>query len=423
MLNISPFKALRPGEESVRSVAAPPYDVVGLTEANKLLAANPLSFIQVEKTGAGLPAEVAPEDEQAYRHSRLNLERLKNEGVLCQDEQDCFYLYRLIRQGHEQIGLVSCLNIDQYERGLIKRHELTRTDKELDRIRHIMALEAQTGPVFIAYRAVDAIDRLVAGLIAGEPEYQFGTDDGVAHTVWVIRRNEDIESLQMAFSRLDALYIADGHHRAAAAAEAAKRKNRLLPDDHDSHRWDYMLAVLFPHDQLQILPYNRVVKGLNALSDEEFLKKIRQNFIVRINAGIKTPDLTGAHCLYFRNQWHHLQVRHGLFRQDDPVASLPAQILQDHLLAPVLGIDDPRSSERLDFVGGVHGTEELERLVDSGGFDMAFSLPPATIEELMRVADAKLLMPPKSTWFEPKLRSGIFTHLLTSQPIAHAQPK
>ncbi|MDZ4164502.1 MAG: DUF1015 family protein [Smithellaceae bacterium] len=414
MLEIIPFQALRPGKESVRSVAAPPYDVVGLSEANQLLAANPLSFIQVEKTGAGLPAEASPDDEQAYRQSRFNLERLKKEGVLCQDEQDCFYLYRLTRQGREQIGLVSCLNIDQYERGLIKRHELTRTDKELDRIRHIMTVEAQTGPVFIAYRALEAIDRLVAGLSTDEPEYQFVTDDGVAHTVWVIRQAEDIKRLQGEFSRLDALYIADGHHRAAAAAEAAKRKNSLLPDDHDSHRWDYMLAVLFPHDQLQILPYNRVIKGLNGLSGEEFLKKIRQNFIVRINARIKTADLPGALCLYFRDQWHHLQARHGLFRQDDPVASLPAQILQDHLLAPVLGIEDPRSSERLDFVGGVHGTEELERLVDSGGFDMAFSLSPVTIEELMRVADAKLLMPPKSTWFEPKLRSGIFTHLLTA---------
>lgn len=423
MLDIVPFPALRPRKEFIRSVAAPPYDVVRLAEANQLLAANPCSFLQVEKTGVGLFAEAVSDREQAYRHSRTNLDRLTNEGILFQDEQDCFYLYRLTRQGREQLGLVSCISIDQYEQGLIKRHELTRTDKELDRIRHIMTLEAQTGLVFIAYRAVETIARLMTKLTAQEPEYDFIAADGVGHTAWVIRQDEDIANLQQEFSRLDSLYIADGHHRAAAAAEAAKRKNELLPGNHAVRRWDYMLAVLFPHDQLQILPYNRVVKGLSGLSDEEFLEKTGGNFIVRMNAGIKIPALPGAICLYFRKQWHHLQARDGLLRLDDPVASLPAQFLQDHLLAPLLGIADPRSSDRLDFVGGVHGTAELERLVDSGRFDMAFSLHPTTIDDLMKVADAKLLMPPKSTWFEPKLRSGIFTHLLISQPLAHAPTK
>ncbi len=414
MLDIIPFQALRPAKEYTGAVAAVPYDVIGLAEANEALAKNPLSFLQVEKTGVGMSEEEFSPDESPYLNSRANLERLRQRGILLLDQEPCFYLYRLALQGRQQLGLVSCLTIAQYEDGFIKRHELTRSDKEQDRIKHIMTVGAQTGPVFIAYRAVTAIDELMSRLASAPPAYSFVTDDEVDHTIWVISKNEDIKNIQEAFSLLPALYIADGHHRAAAAAAAAKRLRQPGQGLPGRSPADFMLAVLFPHDQLRIMAYNRVVRGLGGLSDEDFLERIQEHFLLNLDVKTNIPGAANEFCIYFRGRWHHLQARE--YRKDkvDLLANIPAQILQERLLAPLLGISDPRLSSRMDFIGGTRGTAELERLVDSGQFDLAISLYPTSIDDLMLAADAGLLMPPKSTWFEPKLRSGLFTHLLTT---------
>jgi len=413
MLAIEPFKALRPARQYAQAVAAPPYDVVGLAEANEILANNPLSFLQVEKTGLGLKEELPLDDETPFLNSKANLTRLIQQGVLFQDPKPCFYLYRLAIEGRRQLGLVSCLNVAQYEQGLIKKHELTRSDKQLDRIKHIMTVASQTGPVFIAYRAVKAIDDLMARLAAAPPEYSFVADDGVEHTIWVVADSQDTNEIRQKFSLLPALYIADGHHRAAAAAEAARRFRQFHPESSRLLPSDFLLSVLFPHDQLWIMAYNRLVKGLGGHSPEEFLERIREHFLLNLDVQTMTPRAANEFCIYFQGRWHHLQAQNHPPDRTDPLANIPAHLLQERLLAPVLGISDPRLSDRVDFIGGSRGTAELDRLVDSGQFDLAIILHPTSIEDLMRVADAGLLMPPKSTWFEPKLRSGLFTHLLT----------
>ncbi|HOK07474.1 MAG TPA: DUF1015 family protein [Syntrophales bacterium] len=409
MTVIRPFRALRPRPEFAGAVAAPPYDVLSREEAKALAAGNPLSFLHVEKSEIDLDPYPPADEGEIYRLARENLLGLVRDGVLVRDERECFYIYRETMGGHAQYGIVCTVAVKAYEEGIVKIHELTRADKERERTLHVEAVNAHTGPVFIAYRRRGDLDAAVARLTAKTPQYDFTADDGVAHTVWVVDDEQEKADLQALLGRVGDLYIADGHHRAAAAVAAArKRRGAGAPAPEGG---EFFLAVLFPHDQLRILAYNRVVRDLHGLTVEGFLRRVGEGFLVSPDAEAHTPRRPHEFGLYVGGRWYRLLASAG-GDPDDPVQSLDVTILQERLLRPILGIGDPRTDERIDFVGGIRGFRELERLVDAGGFAAAFSLFPTSLEELMAVADAGRIMPPKSTWFEPKLRSGLFVHLL-----------
>lgn len=410
MLEIIPFRAVRPRRDMAPLVAASPYDVVSLAEARKIAADNPFSFLRVEKTGVDLPASQGIDD--PYRLSRENLDHLTRAGIMVQEAKESFYLYRQIMGDHRQYGLVGCVSIKQYEEGIIKRHELTRTEKELDRINHIMAVDAQTGPVLVVYRASPVIDEIMARLGDNQAEYDFTTADGIKNTVWVIDRDEEIERIQKAFLQIKTGYIADGHHRAAAAAEVGRRKRRDNRASGEDFHYNYLLAVFSPHHMLQILAYNRVVKDLNGLTGSQFLQAVERNFLVAIHDTCLIPASPVEMGMFFNNRWYRLEAREGFLNGKDFISLLPVSLLQDGILQPVLGVDDPRVDDRLDFVGGRKAIEEMEKMVRCGRYAVAFSLFPTTIDQLMNISDSGLLMPPKSTWFEPKLLSGLFVHPL-----------
>lgn len=406
---VVPFKALRPYKRFVKEVASLPYDVVSYEEAKQIARDNPLSFLRVEKSEIDLLPDIAAHDQRIYATARQNLEKLLRESILFQEIKPCFYIYSQEMNGHRQYGIVGGISVAEYELGKIKKHELTRMDKELDRIRHVDTINAQTGPVFIAYRMRFAIDRLVGEVVKEKREYDFTTDDGISHTVWTVGDEEKIATIIEEFAAVDSLYIADGHHRAAAAAAVAKMRrtgNFHVPDA------GHMMAVLFPHTQLRIMGYNRVVRDLYGLSEADFLRKCRERFLLNDDFYEKSPRRLHEMGMYLGGRWYSLVVGKDAYDEDDPVGRLDVSLLQELLLGPVLGIHDARSDERIEFVGGIRGIRELEKLVDSGDFAVAFALYPPTIEHLMEVADAGRVMPPKSTWFEPKLRSGIFVHLL-----------
>jgi len=407
---ITPFKALRPQKQFVRAVASPPYDVVTLEEAKAIARDNPLSFLRVEKSeiDVGNDGDVGA----IYQTARRNLVRLMQEGILFADPRACFYLYRQKLGDHEQTGIAAGISIAEYESDLIRKHELTRADKEADRIRHVLAVNAQTGPVFITYRGRPAIDRLVARIAAGPPEYDFASEDGVTHTVWVIDDEEDIAQIIQEFSQVDRLYIADGHHRAAAAAAVGKMKRKRNPGVQGEQAAERMMAVLFPTDQIRIMAYNRVVRDLVGLDKSEFLRRIGAAFDITADPAGSSPAGLHDFGMYLRDGWYVLKAKERLYDRQDAVRNLDVSILQNHLLGPILGIEDPRTDGRIDFVGGAKGTAELERLVNSTVYSVAFSLFPTTLQQLIAIADAGKVMPPKSTWFEPKLRSGIFIHPL-----------
>ncbi len=408
---IVPFAALRPQKRFVKEVASLPYDVVSTEEAREIGKANPLSFLHVEKSEIDLPPHVPPHDQRIYDRARQNLEAMVREGVLFQDREPCFYIYSQAMNGHRQYGIVACISIAEYETGKIKKHELTRTDKELDRIRHVDTVEAHTGPVFIAYEEQPAINRLVEEAVKLPPEYDFLTEDGIAHSVWTVEDEDRIAAILGGFKGLERLYIADGHHRAAAAAAVARMRRENAPGRRRAAA-EYVLAVLFPRRQLKIMAYNRVVKDLNGLSAPDFLLLCRERFSFVPDYRTKSPSGTHEFGMYLDGRWYGLMARPGTYDESDPISRLDVSILQEQLLGPVLAVRDPRSDGRIEFVGGIRGVQELERLVDNHLFSVAFALYPVTIEDLMAVADADLIMPPKSTWFEPKLRSGIFIHLL-----------
>ena len=411
MAKIVPFKALRPQKQYVKAVASPPYDVVDREEAIKLVAGNPLSFLHVEKSEIDLPEDIAAPADAIYGAAKSSLSKLIRDGVLFQEKQASFYIYAQERQGSRQFGIVAGISVGEYENGKIKKHELTRADKELDRIRHVDTVNAQTGPVFIIYRTRPAIDLLVAEAVAKPPEYEFVADDGVSHAVWTVGDEKAIKVLIREFAAIDSLYIADGHHRAAAAAAVAKlRRGKTSPVA--KAEYENMLAVLFPHTQLQIMDYNRVVQDLHGLSAAEFLEACKKDFTLSGNFPEKSPDRMHEFGMYLEGRWYRLTAKAGTYDEAHPIGRLDVSILQERLLAPLLGIHDPRTDHRIAFVGGVRGMEELERLVDERKFAVAFAMYPPTIDQLLAVADADGIMPPKSTWFEPKLRSGIFTHLL-----------
>lgn len=411
MSAIVPFTALRPRPEFVGEVAALPYDVVSTKEAQDIAQAHPLSFLRVEKSEIDLPPDVPAHDPRIYSRARGNLEALVRDGVLFKDQLPAFYIYAQGMSGHRQYGLVAGISVAEYEAGKIKKHELTRADKELDRIYHVDKVNAHTGPVFVTYQARPTIDRLVAEVAKTLPEYDFITEDGISHTVWLINEAGKMATLIEEFAQLDRLYIADGHHRAAAAAAVARRRREQHPGRLNGE-YENMLAVLFPDRQLKIMDYNRVVKDLAGLSGAEFLQKCGKSFRITSDCRDKSPQRSHEFSVYLDGRWYRLTAHTDIIDDSDPIGGLDVSILQDRLLGPVLGIHDPRRDERVAFVGGIRGMGELERLVDSGKFAVAFALYPVTIEQLMAVADADGIMPPKSTWFEPKLRSGIFVHLL-----------
>jgi len=406
MAALIPFRALRPRSSDAAHVAAVPYDVVSAGEAKALADGNPLSFLRVSRAEIELPPGTNPYGDEVYARAKENFTRLKDGAMLLEPEPS-LYFYRLRMGPHEQVGVAACFSLDEYDRDVIKKHERTRADKEDDRTRHMIALGAQTGPVFLTYRASSAVDSTARQVMDGEPLYDFDAPDSVRHTLWKVPAGETA-GLVASFHRIPALYIADGHHRAASAARARAhvQPHDALGDGADAGT---VLAVAFPHDQVQILPYNRVVKDLGTLSPAAFVEALREHFA--IEPGPPSPARQGEIAMYFQGEWRTLRPR---ARPDprDAIGSLDVSVLQDRLLSPILDIVDVRTDKRIDFVGGARGTTELQRLVDAGQAAAAFSLFPVSVADLMAVSDAGAIMPPKSTWFEPKLRDGLLIHMI-----------
>jgi len=404
MVTIKPFSALRPQPELAARICELPYDVLSSEEARQAAASNPLSFFHVSKPEIDLPHGTDLYAPEVYAKGKANFDVLISHGALHQDPQRWFYLYRQKMGAHSQTGLVAVASCQDYLDGVIKKHELTRPDKEDDRVRHIETLGAQTGPVFLVYRANAAMDGLIRTRTAQPPQVDFTASDNVRHTAWVLSEPSDHELIEREFRQMPSLYIADGHHRCAAAACVFRSRG----GEGESGSF---LSVIFPHNQVQILPYNRVLKDLNNLSAAQLLERLQSVFIVEAD-GRKTPAKKHEIAFYVDGQWRSLNFRPGLTSSSDPVENLDATLLQKNILGPVFGIDDPRTSKRIQFVGGIRGVAELEKLVDTRRAGCAFSMFPTSIEDLMMVADAGGIMPPKSTWFEPKLRDAMFCHLL-----------
>ena len=405
------FKGYRPTAELCPKVAALPYDVMSSAEAREMVKGDPYSFLHVDRAEIDLDPSVDIYSPQVYQKAADNLKKMIDDGIYIQDKEPCMYIYRLTMDGRSQTGLVACASIDEYIENKIKKHELTREDKEQDRIRHVDTCNANTGPIFLTYRAKDDIDALIAAETAKNPVYDFVSDDGVGHTVWVISDKAVISALEGAFAKVPALYIADGHHRNASAVKVGLK--RRGDGDYDKNaEFNFYLAVAFPDKQLHIMDYNRVVKDLNDRTKEQFLDEISKCFDVK-KAEDGHPKKALDFGMYLDGAWYMLTAKSGSFDAADPVGSLDVSILQNNLLAPVLGIGDPRTDSRIAFVGGIRGLEELVRLVDSGKMAVAFAMYPTSVAQLMEIADAGKIMPPKSTWFEPKLRSGIFIHELS----------
>ena len=412
MALVVPLRLWRPREELVGAVASPPYDVLSRDEAAELAACNPLSFLRVEKSEIDLPAGADMKDDRVYQAARQNLQRLIDDGVLIREAIPCFYIYSQQAGDKVQYGITAGVSVAEYESGRIRKHEQTRADKESERTRHITAVRAQTGLVFAFYRGLPPIDAMVAAAVRKRPLYDFTAEDGVIHRVWALRREQDIAFVRGAFAQVETLYIADGHHRAAAAAAFHRMAKQANPNDCGEEPCHVILATLFPDHQLRILDYNRAVRHLNGLGRDEFLDRIALDFVVTPGFTGRKPSQMHTFGMYLKGEWFKLEAKEGTFFRDDPVGRLDAAILQTHLLEPVLAIRDQRTDGGIDFVGGVRGMKALERMVDSGDYAVAFALYPPSLDQLMDVADAGRIMPPKSTWFEPKLRSGIFVHPL-----------
>ncbi len=406
MAVIRPFSALRPEPDRAGEVASVPYDVVSTQEARALAANNPVSFLHVSRPEIDLPESTDTHSDPVYRRALQNFEKLIKDCPLVTEQTPSLYLYRLIMGDHEQIGVVACCSVNEYDQNLIRKHERTRRDKEDDRTQHMLVLRAQTGPVFLTYRASREIDTMVMEVTMTKALFDFTATDGVQHTVWHV---PDAVRFVHAFREMPFLYIADGHHRAASAARArAELKEQSFSHTGDEE-YNFFLAVIFPDDQVQILAYNRAVRDLNGLSKVEFLEAVKKSFEVAEGAGA-TPERRGQWGMYLDGQWYALSFRSDAASPEGVVASLDVSILQDRVLDPILGIKDVRTDKRIDFIGGIRGSEELQRLVDGGEAAVAFSLYPTTMDDLLAVSDAGEIMPPKSTWFEPKLRDGLLVH-------------
>jgi uncharacterized protein (DUF1015 family) len=405
---IRPFRALRPQAERAQLVASVPYDVVNTDEARALANGNPLSFLHVSRPEIDLPPGTDLYSDMVYRKAVENFEKLIADCPLEKESEPSLYLYRLIMGDHQQVGIVACCSIDEYDNGTVRKHERTRRDKEDDRTRHMLMLRAQTGPVFLTYRNRTEIDDQVSAAITAAPLYDLTAADGVRHTIW---RLNETESLVKSFESVPLLYIADGHHRAASASRARAELKEQSFAHTGKEDYNYFLTVIFPDSQVRILAYNRTVHDLNGLSSEEFLEALQEQFTVQENADPE-PQQRGNWSMYLGGKWYGLQLSPAATLPVGTVAMLDVSILQDRLLDPILGIKDIRTDKRVDFIGGLRGTKELERLVDEGKAAVAFSLYPTTVEELLMVSDANEIMPPKSTWFEPKLRDGLLIHTI-----------
>jgi uncharacterized protein (DUF1015 family) len=407
-MRLHPFRALRPRAELADQVAAVPYDVVDRAEAAELARGNPSSFLHVCRSDIDLPEDVDPYHPRIYLKAREALDQLVMDGTLLREQEPALYLYRQTMDGREQVGVVGCVHVDDYERDLIRKHEKTRPDKEDDRTRHVLALNANAEPVFLTYRRRDEIDGLVARQLARPPLYDFTAPDGVRHTVW---RVDDAAGLAGAFDPVPHAYVADGHHRSASAWRAGQELRAKNARHRGDEEYNWFLAVLYPSEQLRILPYNRVVRDLNGLTPDTVLERLRA--VGRVSETTSPePDRAGTFGVYLAGRWYRLELDPASIDRRDPIASLDVALLQDRVLGPILGIVDPRTDKRIDFVGGIRGPAALARRVDSGEMAIAFALYPTSLEQLMAVSDAGQVMPPKSTWFEPKLRSGLFVHEL-----------
>ncbi len=392
--------------ERAAEVAAPPYDVLSSAEARERARGKPFSFLHISKAEIDLPEDIDPYDPAVYAKSAENLKKLLDEGVLQRDDKAVYYVYRLTMGEHVQTGLVAVASVKDYDSNRIRKHEFTRPAKENDRVRQIEALNAQTGPVLLAYKSQPDVDSILAESTTSEPVVNVTADDGVGHAFWVLDDDSKIAALTEAFDAMEAIYIADGHHRSAAASRVAKNKGGSGEDNSD-----YFLSVIYPHNQMQILDYNRVVRDLNGWLEQDFLTNIAVNFAVSRELQAVRPQAPGEFGMYLGGQWYRLRINPQRI-PDDPVASLDVSLLADNLIEPILGIADQRTDERIDFVGGIRGLGELEKCVDSGEMAVAFSFFPTSMEALMAVADAGEVMPPKSTWFEPKLADGLVSHVL-----------
>ncbi len=414
MVHISPFKGVRPKQEVAEAVASPPYDVLSSEEARALAKDNPKSFLHVVKPEIDLEPEIDIYDQRVYQKGAENLNRLIKSDILIQEARPKYYIYKLKMGEREQVGLVACASIDDYFEGRIKKHEHTRAKKENDRMTHVDALDANTGPVFLTYRTEGDIQELIEQCMAADPLYDFESDDGIRHTFYSVDDESMIARLTNAFKNVDVLYVADGHHRAASGAKVGHKRRTEHPDYNGDEPFNTFLVVIFPHEQLHIMDYNRVVRDLNGRSKSEFCAQVKEKFEVQEYASDESyrPPMPHHFGMYIDGKWYALKAKAGTFDDSDPVEVLDVSILQNNLLEPILGIENPREDNRIDFVGGIRGLGELENLVDSGEYKLAFAMFPTSIEQLMKVADAGKVMPPKSTWFEPKLRSGVIVHLL-----------
>ena len=412
MAYIKPFKCVRPEKNIAGRVAALPYDVYNRSEAKKEVEREPLSFLKVDRAETSFDDSVDTYDERVYLKAKELLCGMIDDGIYEKDEDNAFYIYEQIMNGRSQTGIVGCASVDDYINGVIKKHENTREDKEIDRIKHVDTCNAQTGPIFLAYRSNDIINEVVKK-VKNEPAiYDFTSVDGIHHIVWKIAENDDVTAVEKAFADIGDIYIADGHHRAASAVKVGLKRRKENPDYTGEEEFNTFLSVLFPHDELMIMDYNRTVKDLNGLSEEEFLEKVKDNFdIADISDEAVKPVKKGQVTMYLSDKWYTLNAKTDLLEITDPVKSLDVSLLQDYLLGSVLGIGDPRTDKRIDFIGGIRGLDELKRRADSD-MKVSFAMYPTSIDELFAVADAGMLMPPKSTWFEPKLRSGLFIHSL-----------
>jgi uncharacterized protein (DUF1015 family) len=413
MPKVTPFKSIRPAPALAERIAALPYDVYNRREALQEVRREPLSFLRIDRAETQFPEDVDTYDDRVYEKAKELLEQSVSDGTFIIEETPCYYIYELTMDGRSQTGIAACSHIDDYLNQVIKKHENTREEKEIDRIRHVDATNAHTGPIFLAYRSKKEINEIVEDEKKKTALYDFTSEDLVRHRVWRISEKETIDRLQALFAEIPCTYIADGHHRCASAVKVGLKRRKANPDYTGDEEFNRFLSVLFPDDQLAILPYNRVVKDLNGYSAEAFLSAVKNAGFQITSYGKEpvSPKEKGSFGMYLQEEWYLLKAEKALL-SDDPVEGLDVSILQNHLLAPVLGIGDPRTDKRIDFVGGIRGLSELEKRVHTD-MQLAFSLYPTSISELFQVADKGLLMPPKSTWFEPKLRSGLFIHSLS----------
>lgn len=412
MAVIKPFRAYRPKKGLEAEIAALPYDVYNREEATEVVQGNPLSFLNIDRAETQFDVTVDTYDDKVYQKAHDLLWEMIEKGQLVQEEKPVYYIYELTMNGRVQTGIVACASVDDYQNQIIKKHENTRADKELDRIRHVDTCNAQTGPIFLAYRANDVLREILARNKQEKAIYDFTSEDGIAHRVWCIDKEEDIENIQNTFAGIEQIYIADGHHRCASAVKVGLKRREVNPLYTGEEEFNYFLSVLFADEELMIMDYNRVVKDLNGLSEEEFMQKVQDVFTIAEHDAIcHKPEKKGQISMLLNDVWYLLEIKEE-YMSDDPVDGLDVAILQNRCLAPILGIEDPKTDKRIDFIGGIRGIEELERRVKTD-CKVAFAMYPTSIHELFGVADANRLMPPKSTWFEPKLRSGLFIHALS----------